>query len=157
MNVWHCIIPFYYGENEYVLVKGGAPVRRKVSYLSQTVASIQRLPVRSRITVFVCNEASEQRALEVHPAVRQIDCPPGHLPLVGNLLQCVVRCLDIVQRYQREFSGNSPREDFLHFTRDTPACQRIPASSQGRRVTWRRSVLFDRSASNGRMPQDHDV
>ena len=106
MSVWHFIIPFFYGENKFVLAKGGAPVRRKLSYLRQTLASIDRLPVRSRITLFVCNEVSEQRARGVHPLVRRLDCAPVHLPL------------ETVKAFQSQYRAQEPGDDIVVFTED---------------------------------------
>lgn len=106
MKLWHFIIPFFYGENQFVLIKGGAPVRRKVAYLRQTVASLQRLGVHSRITIFVCNEPSRQRALEVHSRVELIDCHPKHLPL------------ETVKRYQTWFTAYGSQDDIVAFNED---------------------------------------
>lgn len=106
MPAWHFIIPFYFGRNEHVLVKGGAPVRRKMSYLTQTIASIQRLGVDSRITVCVCNELSRQRALTVHPTVKEIDCLPLHLPL------------ETVKNFQLWFSSHGSDDDIVAFNED---------------------------------------
>jgi hypothetical protein len=106
MNVWHCVIPFYYGENKLVLAKGGAPVSKKLSYLSQTIASIQRLGVNARITVFVCNEPSRHHAVKVHPTVETIDCPPGHLPL------------ETVRTFQSWFRIHGSDDDVVMFNED---------------------------------------
>jgi hypothetical protein len=106
MARWHFIIPFYFGKNMYVLRKGGAPVSRKLSYLSQTVASVQRLGVDSQITIFVCDEPSRQQALTVHPEVERIDCHPEHLPL------------EAVKNYQTLFNTQISDNDIIGFTED---------------------------------------
>jgi hypothetical protein len=104
--MWHFIIPFYYGKNEYVLLKGGAPVARKVHYLRQTVSSIQRLGVDARITIFVCNEVSREKALEVHPQVELLDCLPFHLPM------------QTVLTYRSWFEANGAGDDIVVFNED---------------------------------------
>jgi len=103
---WHFIIPFYYGENKFVLVKGGAPVKRKMAYLTQTVRAIERLGNDHMVTVFVCNEQSKQRALKVCPTVTMLDCPPLHLPL------------ESVRNFQQWFRFNGSDDDVVAFNED---------------------------------------
>jgi len=103
---WHFIIPFFYGENQFVLVKGGAPVKRKILYLTQTVMGIQRLGVDHRITVFVCDEQSRDRALEVWPIVTMLDSPPKHLPL------------ETVLSFQKWFNAHGSDADIVAFNED---------------------------------------
>ena len=104
--MWHFIIPFYFGENRYVLLKGGAPVPKKLAYLRQTVASIQRLGLEAHITIFVCDEPGRRKALEAHPDVQMIDCPPFHLPM------------QTVLTFRKWFQENGSDDDVVVFNED---------------------------------------
>jgi hypothetical protein len=106
MSVWHFIIPFYFGENKFVLVKGGAPVSRKLEYLRRTIDSITQLGIGSSITVFVCDEPSQERALKIHPTVQRIDCQANHLPL------------EAVRTFQRWFASSGTDGDIVGFNED---------------------------------------
>lgn len=79
---WHFAIPFFYGVNNYVTGRGGAPVNNKIAYLSKTIdAILARIP-SAEIIVTVCNRASEEAALSMSGSfnVIPIDSPPLHLP-----------------------------------------------------------------------------
>ena len=81
MVTWNFIIPFFYGKNKYVDKKGGAPLQRKMEYLTQTLKSIKELPIDSKVTVFVCNRISQEKALTLLPDVQLLNCHPEHLPI----------------------------------------------------------------------------
>ena len=106
MITWHFIIPFYFGRNAFVLPKGGAPVSRKLPYLKRTITSIQRLAPHSRITIFVCDDASRRRALEVHSSIEILSCHPRHLPL------------ETVKHYQARFRQQGSDQDIVVFNED---------------------------------------
>jgi hypothetical protein len=80
LTQWHFLIPFYYGVNRHVTGRGGAPVSRKVSFLTQTVETIARRVPGAEIIVAVCDAASENAAAPIVPTVARIDCLPRHLP-----------------------------------------------------------------------------
>jgi hypothetical protein len=106
MAIWHFIIPFYYGKNQYVVKKGGAPVDRKIDYLKLTVSSIQRLGVDSSITIFVCDEPSRVQALKVHEKIQKLECHPKHLPL------------EAVKAFQSWFNNHGSPNDIVAFNED---------------------------------------
>jgi hypothetical protein len=106
LSAWHFIIPFYFGKNKFVMLKGGAPIGRKIYYLQRTIDSILSLGKDARITIFTCDAQSKEQALLVHPSVQMIDCPAKHLPL-----QTVTR----FQAWFREYGAN---DDIVAFTED---------------------------------------
>jgi hypothetical protein len=80
-TMWHCIIPFFYGENQFVARKGGSPVRKKIAYLRATIDSIYRVLNSPVVHVFVCNSQTrtilgKMDRIEIH----QIECHPRELP-----------------------------------------------------------------------------
>jgi len=103
---WHFIIPFYFGKNRHVVKKGGAPLDRKIDYLKQTITSINNLKVNSQITIFVCDEASNEQALKVHHKVQLINCHPKHLPI------------ETVKTFQKWFIENGTDNDIVAFNED---------------------------------------
>lgn len=106
MANWHFIIPFYYGKNVHVIKKGGAPVARKIDYLTQTLNSIQHLGVNSKTTIFVCDDASYEQAIKVHEHVQKINCPSMHLPI------------ETVKHFQKWFNENGSDNDIVAFNED---------------------------------------
>ncbi len=77
---WHFAIPFYFGKNRYVTARAGAPVNKKVDFLSQTIMSIVDRFVDPDIIITVCDPKSEQTAKKVYDSVVRIDCKPLYLP-----------------------------------------------------------------------------
>lgn len=106
MGKWHFIIPFFYGKNRHVVKKGGAPLDRKIDYLTQTVTSIKGLRVNAELTIFVCDESSKVQALKVHNKVQIIDCHPKHLPI------------ETVKTFQKWFIENGSEQDIVTFNED---------------------------------------
>jgi hypothetical protein len=103
---WHFIIPFYYGKNRHVVKKGGAPLDRKIDYLKQTINAINGLGVNSQISIYVCDDASNEQALLVHNKVKKIDCHPRHLPI------------ETVKTFQQWFIENGNDKDIVTFNED---------------------------------------
>ena len=81
MLKWHFIVPFYFGKNNYVVKKGGAPVLKKKSYLQKTIDSIKKLSSDVDITIYVCDENGYNEASTVHDNISRIDCHPRQLPI----------------------------------------------------------------------------
>lgn len=106
MAVWHVFIPFFYGKNLFVTKKAGAPVDKKVEYLKQTIQSFSKVGTSTKITVYVCDAISEEKALLAHNTVKKINCHPLHLPI------------ESVKDFQEHCRQNTREEDIIVFTED---------------------------------------
>lgn len=106
MAKWRFFIPFYYGKNEHVIKKGGAPVNLKIDYLQKTIASIKSLNVDAEVLIYVCNDISYEKAISVHPKVEKIDCYSLHLPL------------ESVKAFQKWHIKNGDDQDIVGFNED---------------------------------------
>lgn len=103
---WHFVIPFFYGVNRFVTGRGGAPVDRKVSFLTQTVASITNRFSNPDITIMVCDTVSAEKARLVTGQVVSILCPPQHLPFAT------------VKFTAEKLCSNWPLDDIVVFNED---------------------------------------
>ena len=75
-----------------------------VSYEDEkTIDSINNLQVNSSITVYVCDDASYNKAIKVHSNVEKINCHPKHLPLAT------------VQTFQNWFNINGSEDEIIVF------------------------------------------
>jgi len=105
-HVWHCIIPFYFGVNRWVMRRGGSPVRKKIAYLTRTVNSLKTCLPAPDIIIAVCDPKSAEVARKIHPHVEQIDCQSKHL--------CYASVLEAV----RTWGVSWPDGDILMFSED---------------------------------------
>jgi hypothetical protein len=104
---WHFIIPFFYGKNRYVTRRGGAPVDKKLDYLSRTVMSIRALRSDADIAISTQDAMSTEKAALVVPGVVRIEVPAAPQLPYRSLIA-----------WQRDRVTHFAPDDIVAFTED---------------------------------------